>query len=56
MALEIKRLIASGAIGKVVGGEGRIAAGRLQRYIDGHSPWMLEKISVTSSVAGMGEG
>jgi predicted dehydrogenase len=43
VALEIKRLVASGVIGKVVGGEGRIAAGRLQRYLDGHSPWMLEK-------------
>jgi predicted dehydrogenase len=43
VAQEIKRLAASGVIGKVVGGEGRIAAGRLQRYLDGHSPWMLEK-------------
>ncbi len=43
VAQEIKRLIASGVIGKVVGGEGRIAAGRLQRYLDGHSPWILEK-------------
>ncbi len=43
VAQEIKRLVASGVIGKVVGGEGRIAAGRLQRYLDGHSPWMLEK-------------
>ncbi len=43
VALEIKRLVASGVIGRVVGGEGRIAAGRLQRYLDGHSPWMLEK-------------
>jgi predicted dehydrogenase len=43
VALEIKRLIESGVIGKVVGGEGRIAAGRLQRYIDGGSPWMLDR-------------
>jgi predicted dehydrogenase len=43
VAQEIKRLIASGVIGDVVGGEGRIAAGRLQRYLDGKSPWILEK-------------
>ncbi len=43
VAGEIRRLVASGVIGRVVGGEGRIAAGRLQRYLDGHSPWMLEK-------------
>ena len=43
VAVEIKRLVDSGVLGAVVGGEGRIAAGRLQRYIDGHSPWMLEK-------------
>jgi len=43
VAREIKRLISEGLIGRIVGGEGRIAAGRLQRYLDGHSPWMLEK-------------
>ncbi|MBI5381214.1 MAG: Gfo/Idh/MocA family oxidoreductase [Opitutae bacterium] len=43
VAREIKRLIASGVIGEVIGGEGRCAAGRLTRYIDGNSPWMLEK-------------
>lgn len=43
VAQEIKRLVDSGVIGKVVGGEGRLAAGRLQRYLDGHSPWILEK-------------
>jgi len=43
VAKEIKRLIGSGVIGEVIGGEGRCAAGRLTRYIDGHSPWMLEK-------------
>jgi len=40
---EIKGLIESGVIGRVVGGEGRCAAGRLTRYIDGKSPWILEK-------------
>lgn len=43
VAREIKRLIESGVIGDVIGGEGRCAAGRLTRYIDGKSPWMLEK-------------
>jgi predicted dehydrogenase len=43
VAHEIKRLIKSGIVGDIVGGEGRCAAGRLTRYIDGHSPWMLEK-------------
>jgi predicted dehydrogenase len=42
-AREIKRLVAAGAIGKVIGGEGRYAAGRLNRYIEGNSSWMLEK-------------
>jgi predicted dehydrogenase len=43
VAREIKRLIDGGVIGEVIGGEGRCAAGRLTRYIDGQSPWMLEK-------------
>ena len=43
VAREIKRLVASGIIGDVIGAEGRCAAGRLTRYLDGHSPWMLEK-------------
>jgi len=43
VAGEFKRLIQSGAIGNVVGGEGRCAAGRLTRYIEGHSPWILQK-------------
>ena len=43
VAREIRRLVASGIIGEVIGAEGRCAAGRLTRYLDGHSPWMLEK-------------
>jgi len=43
VAQEIKRLIKEGVIGTVIGGEGRCAAGRLNRYVEGHSPWMLEK-------------
>lgn len=40
---EIQRLLATGILGDPVGAEGRCAAGRLNRYIDGHSPWMLQK-------------
>ena len=40
---EIRRLVRDGVIGDIVGGEGRCAAGRLTRYIDGHSPWMLQR-------------
>ncbi len=43
VAGEFKRIVKSGAIGEVVGAEGRCAAGRLTRYIDGHSAWMLKK-------------
>lgn len=43
VAREIKRLIATGVMGDIIGAEGRCAAGRLTRYLDGHAPWMLEK-------------
>jgi predicted dehydrogenase len=43
VAREMRKLIEDGAIGQIVGAEGRCAAGRLQRYIDGHSPWILQK-------------
>ena len=42
-AREIKHLVHSGILGAVIGAEGRCAAGRLRRYIDGHAPWMLER-------------
>ncbi|MBT3374335.1 MAG: Gfo/Idh/MocA family oxidoreductase [Lentisphaerae bacterium] len=42
-AREFKRLIDSGILGQIVAAEGRCAAGRLARYIDGGSPWMLQK-------------
>jgi predicted dehydrogenase len=42
-AREFKRLVQSGIVGEVVGAEGRCAAGRLQRYLDGHAPWMLQR-------------
>lgn len=43
VAREIKRLIGDGVIGDVIAGNGRCAAGRLQRYIDGHAAWMLDR-------------
>lgn len=43
VAREIKRLVAAGVIGKVIGAEGRCAAGRLTRYLEGNAAWMLEK-------------
>lgn len=42
-AREMKRLITAGAIGRVIGGEGRCAAGRLERYTKGGAGWMLER-------------
>jgi len=42
-AKEFKRLVQSGVIGAPVGAEGRCAAGRLQRYIDGNASWMLQR-------------
>ncbi len=43
VAREMKRLLDEGMVGRVVGCEGRCAAGRVHRYIDGHAGWMLEK-------------
>jgi predicted dehydrogenase len=43
VAREFRRLVQSGILGQVVGAEGRCAAGRLQRYIDGKASWMLQK-------------
>ena len=40
---EMKRFVDSGILGRIVGCEGRCAAGGLHRYIDGHAPWMLER-------------
>jgi predicted dehydrogenase len=42
-AVELKRLVWSGVVGRVIGAEGRCAAGRLQRYIDGRASWMLQR-------------
>jgi predicted dehydrogenase len=43
VARQFKQLVQSSAIGQPVGAEGRCAAGRLNRYIDGHASWMLQK-------------
>lgn len=42
-AVEMKRIIKSGKLGKLLGGEGRFLAPGVNRYIEGHSGWMLEK-------------
>jgi predicted dehydrogenase len=39
---DIKKLIEEGALGQIIGCEGRCAAGRLNRYIEGHAEWMLD--------------
>jgi UDP-N-acetyl-2-amino-2-deoxyglucuronate dehydrogenase len=43
VAREMKKFIDQGVLGRVVGCEGRCAAGRLQRYIDGNARWMLTR-------------
>lgn len=43
VARQMKRYVEEGALGRVVGCEGRCAAGRLHRYIDGHAGWMLRR-------------
>ncbi|HOZ45265.1 MAG TPA: Gfo/Idh/MocA family oxidoreductase [Candidatus Hydrogenedentes bacterium] len=43
VARELRRLVQAGAVGSVVGAEGRCAAGGVQRYVRGNSAWMLEK-------------
>ncbi len=40
---EMKRIIDSGVLGRIVGCEGRCAAGGLHRYIEGNAAWMLER-------------
>lgn len=43
VAAQIHRFIRDGTLGRVVGCEGRCAAGRLHRYVEGHAEWMLHK-------------
>ncbi|MBN2291914.1 MAG: Gfo/Idh/MocA family oxidoreductase [Pirellulales bacterium] len=40
---EMKRIIDSGVLGRIVGCEGRCAAGGLHRYIEGNAAWMLQR-------------
>lgn len=40
---KMKEAIDSGLLGRIVGCEGRCAAGGLHRYIEGSSEWMLDK-------------
>jgi len=43
VAAQIRQYIKDGTLGRVVGCEGRCAAGRLHRYVEGHAAWMLDK-------------
>jgi len=43
VARQMKKLIEQGVTGRIVACEGRCAAGRLSRYVEGHAGWMLEK-------------
>lgn len=40
---KMKKIVSQGRIGKLVSIEARLAAGRVDRYVTGHSEWMLEK-------------
>ncbi len=39
----MKKFVDAGVLGRIVGCEGRCAAGGLHRYLEGHAPWMLQK-------------
>ena len=43
VARAMKGYIEDGVLGRIVGGEGRCAAGRLHRYIEGNASWMLTR-------------
>jgi predicted dehydrogenase len=43
VAAQIRGFVRDGTLGRVIGCEGRCAAGRLNRYIEGHAGWMLHK-------------
>jgi predicted dehydrogenase len=43
VARVMKQHVAEGTLGRIVGCEGRCAAGRLHRYIEGNAGWMLVK-------------
>jgi len=39
----MKAIVDSGELGRIVGCEGRCAAGGLHRYVEGHAAWMLDR-------------
>ena len=43
VARQMKKFITDGMLGRIIGCEGRCAAGRLHRYIDGNARWMLSR-------------
>jgi predicted dehydrogenase len=43
VARAMKQYLEDGMLGRIVGCEGRCAAGRLHRYIEGNSAWMLNR-------------
>jgi len=43
VARAMKQQVESGVLGQIVSCEGRCAAGRMHRYLDGHAEWMLSK-------------
>ncbi len=43
VARQMKRFVDEGALGRIVGCEGRCAAGRLNRYVEGNARWMLNR-------------
>jgi len=43
VAQKMKGLVEEGVTGRTVGCEGRCAAGRLSRYLEGNAGWMLQK-------------
>lgn len=43
VARAMKSYIDDGILGRIVGAEGRCAAGRLHRYIEGNASWMLSR-------------
>jgi len=40
---EMKRIVDSGVLGRIVACEGRCAAGGVHRYVEGHAAWMLDR-------------
>ncbi|MBI3944627.1 MAG: Gfo/Idh/MocA family oxidoreductase [Armatimonadetes bacterium] len=43
VAIQMRDFVRQGVLGQIVGCEGRCAAGRLNRYIEGNAAWMLQK-------------